>query len=215
MITEETVMTIFVEANPAPDVDELDLVQTGSSAYLATLEQRSSEVTQLDTQRKDQTKKRSVRPWLIAAVVIIVAGVAFILLNQGEEAPVAGQADADPAATIEAYITAYNVGDFDAVMELFSEESVITGHPFQRPGQGLEQIRFLQRQAMQMGLREQGLDPENVYTISNLEATGNTVTWDHALIKNDVVSSCWDGHSAVVEDGKIMTWTWPSPVACP
>ncbi len=91
MITEETVMTIFVEANPAPDVDELDLVQTGSAAYLATLAQRSSEMTQVDTRREDQKEKRTYWPWLAAAMVIVLVGLAVVLLNQGDDAPVADQ----------------------------------------------------------------------------------------------------------------------------
>ena len=35
---------------------------------------------------------------------------------------------ADPAATIEAHVTAYNLGDLDAAMSLFTDESVIVGH---------------------------------------------------------------------------------------
>ena len=83
MITEDRVMTIFVEANPAPDVDALELVEVGSAAYLATLEQRSSEVTQLETQKPpEEDQKRSWTPWLVAAVAILVLGVALIIITQ-------------------------------------------------------------------------------------------------------------------------------------
>lgn len=34
-----------------------------------------------------------------------------------------------PAATIEAYVEAYNAGDIDGVMALFSEESEVIGSP--------------------------------------------------------------------------------------
>lgn len=114
-----------------------------------------------------------------------------------------GGSDADPAATIEAYVTAYNAGDIDAVMALFSEESVITGHPFRAEAAGLAAIR---------GLKAEEFDikaTDNAYTISNVEVASNTVTWDHVWINEDGEQYCYQGQRAVVEDGKILSWTWP------
>jgi hypothetical protein len=45
--------------------------------------------------------------------------------------------DADPAGVIEDITAAYNAGDIDAVMALFSEESVVTGHLFEARSEGL------------------------------------------------------------------------------
>lgn len=88
MIAEERVMAIFVEANPAPDVDDLRLIEVGSAVYLANLEQRSSEVTTLDTKQDRDTKRTPpIIPWLVAAGVILVIAVALILKSQGAEEP--------------------------------------------------------------------------------------------------------------------------------
>jgi len=135
VVTEETVMTIFVEANPAPDVDKLDLVQTGSAAYLATLEQRSSEVTQLDTKQTDPTSsKRSMMPWLIAAALAAVVGVAIIVSNQNSgEVPVVDEptpttvVDAAPTPVDigESYINAIDEWDSDAALALLAPGAVM------------------------------------------------------------------------------------------
>lgn len=86
MKTEERVMTYLTESNPIPDPDSIDLAETGGAAYLATLEQRSSAVTQLDTRETKEEKSGTKAAWLVAAAVV-VAGVAVILLNQGSGGP--------------------------------------------------------------------------------------------------------------------------------
>ena len=93
MITEEHVMATLAHSNPVPDVEDIDLVQVGTASYLATLEQRSSEVTNLDTKQTEQTStKRSMVPWLVAAGVAAIIGVAIIFAAQNtEQAPVADQ----------------------------------------------------------------------------------------------------------------------------
>ena len=121
-----------------------------------------------------------------------------------------GGDDADPAEVIEDYIAAYNAGDVDAVMVLFSEESVVTGHPFESRSEGLSSIR-----AVQVRDRNSAAT-DNPYTISNVEVSGDTVTWDHVWISDDGSQFCMQGHTAVTEDGKILTWSWPTGVFdCP
>jgi len=83
---EERVKTLFAQANPIPDADLFDLDEIDGTAYLATLEARSSEMTQLETKGQDQKEKKTATPWLIAAAVAIVAGIGLIVVNQGEEA---------------------------------------------------------------------------------------------------------------------------------
>ncbi|MEE8376476.1 MAG: hypothetical protein V3S26_09175 [Acidimicrobiia bacterium] len=93
MITEEHVMATLAHSNPVPDVEDIDLVQVGTASYLATLEQRSSDMTQSDTNQKEsKNPRRPIVPWLIAAGVAAVIGVAIIIAAQNtEEAPVADQ----------------------------------------------------------------------------------------------------------------------------
>ena len=148
MVTnEQQVKTLFAEANPIPDADLFDLDEIGGTAYLATLETRSSEVTQLDTKGQNQKEKKSSAPWLVAAAVAIVAGIGLIVVNQGDEAPLTSQPVA-PAATnppvtseaapttvdqagaaaltenalasVDAWFDAYNTGNDEAVLELLA-----------------------------------------------------------------------------------------------
>ena len=116
---------------------------------------------------------------------------------------------ADPAATIEDYRTAYNAGDVDGVMAPFSEESVMTGNSFFESA-GLTEIRAVWVEDIN------GAATEDAYTISNVEVTGNTVTWDQVWISGAGDKYCIEGQSAVIEDGKILLWTWSSrDVSCP
>ena len=87
MITEEHVVRFFDQANPIPDVELLDMEQIGAARHLATLEQRSSEVTQFDTKTQDnrEKNKKNVMAFLVAAAVVIVAGIGFMVLTPGDE----------------------------------------------------------------------------------------------------------------------------------
>ena len=132
-----------------------------------------------------------MRRWLVAVI-----SMAVILGACG--------GDDDPAATLEGYIAAYNAGDIDEVMTFFSEDSVMTGHPFAPSASGLAQIRSVQTQDLGAAASA------NAYTISNVEVSGDTVTWDHVWVSDGGSEFCQYGQSAVVEDGVFLTWTWPS-----
>ncbi len=109
----------------------------------------------------------------------------------------------DPASTIEKYAEEYNADDMDALMELFSEESVIIGHPESTRAEGLTFIREVQ-------VSDRGYAAlEDPYTFSNIEVTGTAVTWDQVWHSNEGETFCAVGQSAVVEDGVILLWTWP------
>jgi hypothetical protein len=56
----------------------------------------------------------------------------------------------------------------------------------------------------------------NPWKISNIQVTGNTVTWDHVWTNDLGEDWCAEGHSAVIEDGKIQSWAFaPNPEPCP
>ncbi len=86
MITEDKGLTMLAGANPVPQLDLID-VDVEAAKYLATLEQRSSEVTRLDTKTQDnrQKNKKNVMAFLVAAAVVIVAGIGFMVLTPGDE----------------------------------------------------------------------------------------------------------------------------------
>lgn len=50
---------------------------------------------------------------------------------------------------------------------------------------------------------------ENAYTISNVEVSGNTVTWDHLWVNEVGEEYGQAGQSAVVEEVIILSWTRP------
>lgn len=133
--------------------------------------------------------------------------VAVILLAGCGDDDSVDSADSDPAGVIEDYRIAYNNGDIDAVMALFSEESVVTGHPFSSESTGLLAIRNLHLQDIAAAAEE------DAYEISNTEVSGDTVTWDHVWTNSAGDEYCISGQSAVIEDGKIVSWTWPDAEA--
>lgn len=171
---------------------------------IATLEtrRRTMDITPTTTRQPPPSRQRPRMALAVAAAVVVVGIATFAIasfMNSGTDA-----AADDPASTIRAYIDAYNAGDIDAVMALFSDDSVIVGHPFASEQSGLAAIRNIQSMDISAAATE------NAYTISNVQVTGNTVTWDHIWFNRDGDRFCLDGHSAIVEDGTILSWTWPS-----
>lgn len=90
MTIESDVLALFEEGNPVPDLNALDPAVLDAAAYLATLDQRSRNVTQLDTRRAEQREtRRSSLTWAIAAAAVIVLAIGLIVINRGiEEVPV-------------------------------------------------------------------------------------------------------------------------------
>ena len=142
MITEEHVVRFFDQANPIPDVELLDMEQIGAARHLATLEQRSSEVTQLDTEQTELTsRKRSMMPWLIAALLAAVVGVAIIVSNQNpDEVPFVGEPTpttvVDAAPTTTTLSVEVNVATAEALNKAIYEGDVeaIDNLPWANPG---------------------------------------------------------------------------------
>jgi hypothetical protein len=114
-----------------------------------------------------------------------------------------GGDDADPGETVQAYIDAYNIRDIDAVMAVFADDAVITNHPFASRIEGAEAIRSLQVDDFQAA------GSDNAYEISDLEVSGDTVTWNHVWLDRCTGT----GNEAVVENGKIVSWEFAS-VSC-
>ncbi len=198
-------------ANPVISASTKPAAAWSSAVLLERIDRRSGDMqTQdkpiIEKSPKEGTGRRNIALALGAAVIVAVVGVGALLVADD------GSDVVGPAGVIEDYTAAFNAGDIDAVMALFSEESVLSGHPFGIgfESTGLSAIRALQVEGMGITTREDAL------TISNVEVTGNTVTWDDVLTSDGGAQFCIQGHSAVVEDGKILTWAWPGGgVDCP
>ena len=107
-------------------------------------------------------------------VVLTALVVAIILTVVG-----CGSGSGEPADAVNGYVKAHSSGDIDAVMVFYTEDSVgDRPHLFAPKTTGLKQIRIVQIQ--DMGNKAS----EDAYSISNVQVTGNTVTWDH-LWTND------------------------------
>jgi len=167
------------------------------------------DITSPPTRTRQQTPRwRGPRVALgaVAATAIVVLAVFAIASLTDSDGPEVGSA---PSEAINAYIDAYNAGDINGIMTLFTEQSVITGHPFGFGGvTGIEAIKSLQEMDLRVAATE------NAYTISNVQVVGNTVTWDHVWIKVDGHSSCKQGNNAVVENGKIISWAFGTGKTC-
>lgn len=149
MITEGRAVALLDEVNPVPDLESYEVAEAEVAAYLATLGQRSNEMTQLDTDKKESTEeKRPMMPWLVAAATAVILGAAIVLVTQStEEAPPAAQltqstiAEAVPTtvappqpftveealAVMDAYFAAFKISDVDAVRGLYASDATIPG----------------------------------------------------------------------------------------
>ena len=122
MSTESQVMALLEEGNPATEISESAWAGTTASAYLATLNARSSNVTRLDTKHTEEMKKPG-RPvgWIAAAVAAVVIGVAaFLIFQRAQESPV-----------VTAPPTTVGVGgSFNGYWESESQRLVIDGDTY-------------------------------------------------------------------------------------
>lgn len=119
-------------------------------------------------------------------------------------------ASAGPEEVLRSYIDAYNANDVQGLEEVFAEDALMTGHPFGPHADGIDTI--LNVHAADLA----AANDETPYEVSNVEVTGDTVSWDHVWTNRDGVSYCAEGHSAVIEDGKIVSWEFaPNPHPCP
>lgn len=129
-------LELFAEANPVPDEQTIEANRIEAAAYLATLQQRSSDVVQLD-ERKEVKESRK-RNWMIAAaaaVVVVLGAVVFILTQTSEEPPVATQppVTTQPPATTQPPVGAgpiegtWDTGTVGAIFEADTYQFVIDG----------------------------------------------------------------------------------------
>ncbi len=132
MITEDRMRVLFAEANPVPDEATFVLDEREVIAYLATLEQRSSEVPQ-QSSRPYQPSRYRGPAWAVAAFVAVLAVAALYFAFADDPDQVA---DNPPPPTtvapdvetmtdlqiIEAGVAALYSGDAERAVELFGIE---------------------------------------------------------------------------------------------
>lgn len=89
--TEERVMILLAQANPVPDVDALHLTEIEGSRYLAAIDQRSTDVLDIDS-RQESKPGKARGPWArwsLAAAGILMLGTLGLFILDGREGNVA------------------------------------------------------------------------------------------------------------------------------
>lgn len=91
MTQEEHVFGLLMEANPIPASEDLELDVLPGDRYLADLEQRSSEVTQTDTQpeTRARTQRRQVVLGLAAVLAVVLTATILVFASSDSEDVVA------------------------------------------------------------------------------------------------------------------------------
>jgi hypothetical protein len=194
-------------ANPVPDQVEFADAMLRSSVFLTATKETTMSIdtnqpTHETPERKRRDRRRNVMVALGAFAVAVVAVAVVATVNTGDDIAPAGTSD-DPAEVLNQYIAAYNSGDIDAIMAAYTEDSVLYGYSDSEIA-GLTALRTMWTDDR---AHAASTDP---WSISNVEVDGDTVTWDQVWVGNEGESACMEGQSAVIKDGKILTWTWPS-----
>jgi ketosteroid isomerase-like protein len=202
----ETAFRRLGNANPVPDPASLRERRHDAAVFLATTQKRNP--TMATGQRKeieptstkpvhDRNRRSRLLIGAAAAVLVLIVGIGTLAMIGGDE-----DAAVDPVRVIEDYAVAYNAGDIDRLVELFTNESVVdTGDAmFGGPFTGREQIRTHLVRELDKAAEVDALQ------ISKVQVSGNTVTWDQALtLSGGDQTYCSEGSSAVVEDGSIVS----------
>jgi hypothetical protein len=173
----------------------------------------------LSPDRKHDSTRRRTWLALAAAAIVLVVVASLVVANRSDDdssatqattAPTAPEpveeASPSPAGVLEDYRVAYNAGDIDGVMALFTEDSTITDHPLAATDiVGLELIRRVHLSDMAIAAES------DAYEFSNVEVSDDTVTWDHIWTHEDGAQYCGEGDRAVISDGTILTWNFATP----
>lgn len=132
MISEERFWALLVESNPIPEATPLDPDVIDVTAHLTTLQERSSRMSQTDSEAAQREHApgpsgRRATPqlkWLAAALAVAFAGLSvFLMVRTGEDAPTADS----PAGIATAFLDAQNEHDGAAMSSLTTTDAALTG----------------------------------------------------------------------------------------
>ncbi len=122
MITEEQVIAILAQANPEPS-ESLEL-DSDAAAYLVTIQERSSEVTQLrTTPTKRETSSRNRLITVTAAVVAVLVVGLVVITSGSEEAPLA--TPNSPEGIALSFLEAKETYDTATALALVDDDAIV------------------------------------------------------------------------------------------
>jgi len=128
--------------------------------------------------------------------------------------PTSAEARMTADGVLEAYREAYNAADIDELMSLFDADSIVTNHPaalYQGVGSGNGTLSGLVEIREANELDRGNAAEVGAYEFTNVKITGDTITWDHTWLGANGAEWCGAGHSAVMSDGRFVTWTYADP----
>jgi hypothetical protein len=112
---------------------------------------------------------------------------------------------ADPTAVLADYEDARNAGDVDAVMALYADDAVVTGHPLDAgdgAANGVDEIRALEDLVPDIQRAEDAAE------FINIETSGNSVTFDMRFFPAGSSCTGSSDHEVTVTDGLITFYAW-------
>jgi Tol biopolymer transport system component len=198
VITQERVVRLFVECNPVPDLDELDLSESLLAAHLAELDLSSSQMTELKSKDVFTVRERGPRRLLVGvaagAIVIAVA----ILLRAVDETRVAAPATSATSTTmmttvvpVADYMIDLDTGEMTPLPEEILS-SLVPDKPFDPPAHGRYAVSSDGSLLAYIG---NGSDGSSEVFVADLDGTGVRQMTDHPT---DVIAPAWSPDGAKI-----------------
>jgi WD40 repeat protein len=198
VITEERVVRLFVECNPVPDLDELDMSESLPAAHLAELDLSSSQMTELKSKDVSTVRARGPRRLLVGvaagAIVIAVA----VLMRAVDETRVVAPATPSTPTTLMAtvvpvadYVIDLNTGEMTPLPEEILS-SLAPDKPFDPPAHGRYAVSSDGSLLAYIG---NGSDGSSEVFVAGLDGTGVRQMTDHPT---DVIAPAWSPDGAMI-----------------
>lgn len=187
---EQNLRQIADRATPSPNA------WTAIQTRIA--DQDPAEETEIIMLTETDPPARRRGPLLAAAVAVLALVVGLGLIARDDESEQSDPPAPSPTEVLELFVQAFNAHDIDAVVALYADDAVVTGHPLieNPPAEGAQEIR---------ALTVEDLGVANTYEVRDVVTTGNSVTFAHLWYPSD--GGCYAGTDRmVIENGKIAEW---------
>lgn len=123
MTTEDQIVAMFAKANPVPSLDLLDPVEPVDLGHLTDPSERSSAMTEVKTEAKEEVGGRKPRLVAVLAVTAIaLVALAILLTRDGGVA--------SPESVANAYMEARENLDAEAALTLFASDAEVNEEEF-------------------------------------------------------------------------------------
>ena len=122
MIDDQKAATLLRGANPVPDLDSDQFPAPDVAAYLAQIEQRSREVTNLKTKPMGTKPRRPALAAWSGVAIVAVLGVIFAVFQATGRTNFA--AERTPVELASEYVEAYRAFDVDRVEAMLADDAL-------------------------------------------------------------------------------------------